>query len=257
MLETPPASRRAPLNCAGYRPPRSGSSNGGEAAASWSPASPTKRCAVLDAGRENISMCMCGCRRHQEEEPCASRGVPAFAPPLPRSLHTPLTRPAVSVCACLQTDAEVTTEKFGLEAGLWKVWSSKNAEGQTKGDQVRGRRRDPPRLRWLLAWADGTLRHFVKHEVKHELLGAVLPVALHALPGAHPAPGVHAFVLPYLPLWLVVVPCQPYQPPCSLPPTSPPPLPPPPSFSCCRPRSCSSATAPPTSSPPSPLPWSP
>ena len=40
----------------------------------------------------------------------------------------------------MQTEAETTTEKFGLEAGLWKVWSSKNAEGLTKGEQVRTHR---------------------------------------------------------------------------------------------------------------------
>jgi hypothetical protein len=36
----------------------------------------------------------------------------------------------------MQSDAESTTEKWGLEAGLFKVWSDKNADGKTKGQQV-------------------------------------------------------------------------------------------------------------------------
>ena len=36
----------------------------------------------------------------------------------------------------LQSEADAHTEKWGLEAGLWKVWTSKNADGQTKGQQV-------------------------------------------------------------------------------------------------------------------------
>ena len=40
----------------------------------------------------------------------------------------------------LQSEAAETTEKFGLEAGLWKVWSDKSANGESKGQQVRGLR---------------------------------------------------------------------------------------------------------------------
>ncbi|KAI3434707.1 hypothetical protein D9Q98_002768 [Chlorella vulgaris] len=36
-----------------------------------------------------------------------------------------------------KTDAEVQTEKWGLEAGLWKVWSTKGANGQTKGQEAK------------------------------------------------------------------------------------------------------------------------
>lgn len=49
-------------------------------------------------------------------------------------------RPASRPCrhhAALQTEAETTTEKFGLEAGLWKVWTHKGDDGQSKGQQVR------------------------------------------------------------------------------------------------------------------------
>lgn len=35
------------------------------------------------------------------------------------------------------SDAEDTTRKYGLEAGLWKVFTSKDAEGRTKGDQAK------------------------------------------------------------------------------------------------------------------------
>ncbi|KAL4441834.1 hypothetical protein ABPG77_003750 [Micractinium sp. CCAP 211/92] len=36
-----------------------------------------------------------------------------------------------------KSEAEVTTEKFGLEAGLWKVWSDKGKDGQSKGQQAK------------------------------------------------------------------------------------------------------------------------
>ena len=29
------------------------------------------------------------------------------------------------------------TKKYGLEAGLWKVFTAKNAEGKSKGDQAK------------------------------------------------------------------------------------------------------------------------
>lgn len=37
----------------------------------------------------------------------------------------------------MQTKAEETTKKFGLEAGLWKVWTDKNADGKSKSDQAK------------------------------------------------------------------------------------------------------------------------
>ena len=49
------------------------------------------------------------------------RNIPLLAPPV-------------------QTDAEKTAEKYGLEAGLWKVWTDKSGDGQSKGQQVRQRR---------------------------------------------------------------------------------------------------------------------
>lgn len=36
-----------------------------------------------------------------------------------------------------KTEAETTTEKFGLEAGLWKVWTHKGDDGQSKGQQAK------------------------------------------------------------------------------------------------------------------------
>jgi len=34
-------------------------------------------------------------------------------------------------------DADTTTRKFGLEAGLWKVFTAKGADGRSKGDQAK------------------------------------------------------------------------------------------------------------------------
>lgn len=39
--------------------------------------------------------------------------------------------------ACLQDDAEATTEKWGLEAGLFKVFTNKQADGKSKGQQAK------------------------------------------------------------------------------------------------------------------------
>ncbi|PSC73210.1 DUF1279-domain-containing [Micractinium conductrix] len=37
----------------------------------------------------------------------------------------------------IKSEAEATTEKFGLEAGLWKVWSAKGPNGESKGQQAK------------------------------------------------------------------------------------------------------------------------
>lgn len=37
----------------------------------------------------------------------------------------------------LQTDVEAHTEKYGLEAGLFKVFTAKNADGLTKGQEAK------------------------------------------------------------------------------------------------------------------------
>lgn len=34
-------------------------------------------------------------------------------------------------------DADATTKKFGLEAGLWKVFTDKDADGRSKGEQAK------------------------------------------------------------------------------------------------------------------------
>jgi hypothetical protein len=36
-----------------------------------------------------------------------------------------------------QPDVDETTRKFGLEAGLWKVFTTKDADGKSKGDQAK------------------------------------------------------------------------------------------------------------------------
>ena len=82
----------------------------------------------------------------------------------------------------LQTDAEVTTEKFGLEAGLWKVWSSKNAEGQTKGDQVRGPACAAGSLAW---WHVVTARSVNLHFVALRSVNIYLPCCSQLVPGVH------------------------------------------------------------------------
>lgn len=35
------------------------------------------------------------------------------------------------------SEAEVTTQKFGLEAGLWKALTAKDADGRSKGEQAK------------------------------------------------------------------------------------------------------------------------
>lgn len=65
--------------------------------------------------------------------------------PAPPTAFSRLPKPGLD--PLLQSEAEVTTEKFGLEAGLWKVWSDKGKDGQSKGQQVRCGR---PRGGWLV-----------------------------------------------------------------------------------------------------------
>ena len=42
------------------------------------------------------------------------------------------------LCVLAQADPKQTTEKYGLEAGLWQIFTSKDPEtGKTKGDQAK------------------------------------------------------------------------------------------------------------------------
>ena len=68
-------------------------------------------------------------------KPCLPSPAAARPPAALRCTH--LLRLLQVPLLCLQSEAEATTEKFGLEAGLWKVWSAKGPNGESKGQQVR------------------------------------------------------------------------------------------------------------------------
>ena len=83
-----------------------------------------------DSDGGHLAACRPADRSPAGSSHASSGGRPGCRRP-PR--HPP--RPALG--PVLQSEADETTEKFGLEAGLWKVWTSKNADGQTKAQQVR------------------------------------------------------------------------------------------------------------------------
>ena len=67
---------------------------------------------------------------------CMHAGPDLTSPPLP--MDAPLCHRCTGLLLLPQSEAAETTEKFGLEAGLWKVWSDKSSNGESKGQQVRG-----------------------------------------------------------------------------------------------------------------------